>query len=99
MLLCTAVKDFCSFLALKSRIVRGTIITDLGLVAMKVRTFSLLVVSLLLEHDRVSDNLALEYYYWDLFPTITKTCEVTKFFDTRHIVRSSPFTPKLFKHV
>ena len=63
MLLCTAVKDFCSFLALKSRIVRGTIITDLGLVAMKARTFSLLVVSLLLEADKVSDNLALEYYY------------------------------------
>lgn len=59
---CTTVEDFCSFLALRSRIVRGTIITDLGLVAMKARTFSLLVVSLLLEADRVSDNLALEYY-------------------------------------
>ena len=32
---CTAVEDFCSFLALRSRIVRGTITTDLGLVAMK----------------------------------------------------------------
>ena len=62
MLQCTTVDDFCSFLALRSRIVRETIITDLGLVAMKARTFSLLVVSLLLEADRVSDNLALEYY-------------------------------------
>lgn len=94
-----AVEDLCSFLALKSRIVRGTIITDLGLVAMKARTFSLLVVSLLLEAGRVSGNLALEYYCWDLFSSITKTCEITKFFDTCHIVRSAPFTPKLFKHV
>ena len=93
---CTVVEDFCSFLALRNRIVRGTIITDLGLVAMKACTFSLLVVSLLLEADRVSNNLALEYYYLDLFPTITKSCEITKFFDTRHIVRSALFTPKLF---
>ena len=55
-------KRFLQFLGLKSRIVRGTIITDLGLVAMKARIFSLLVVSLLLEADRVSDNLALECY-------------------------------------
>ena len=94
-LLCTALKDFCSFLALKSWIVGETIITDLGLVAMKARTFSFLVVSLLLEADRVSDNFTLEYYCWDLFPSTTKTCEVTKFFDTRHIVSSAPFTPKL----
>jgi len=59
---CTAVEDFCSFLALRSRIVRGMIITDLRLVAMNALTFSLLVVSLLLEADRVSDSLALEYY-------------------------------------
>lgn len=65
MFICATVygcKRFLQFLVLKSRIVRGTIIIDLGLVAMKARIFLLLVVSLLLEADRVSDNLALECY-------------------------------------